>query len=163
MSMVNHPAHYGGETNPYEVIKVLEAWLTPQEFHGFLRGNVLKYEARAKDKGGVEDYEKAAWYQARLIQHAKATGLREIFPQPTFWNDDGEIFDEADEVVLSAGANVVVAVHSSAAPHTRWGLQPHYVDETIVEFFDSKAEAEKYLAGFIEHASKNPVEAEDGA
>ncbi len=24
--MVNHPAHYGGENNPYEVIKVIEAW-----------------------------------------------------------------------------------------------------------------------------------------
>jgi hypothetical protein len=163
MSNVDHPAHYGGADNPYEVIKVLEAWLTPQEFHGFLRGNVLKYEARAKDKGGIEDYEKAAWYQTRLVQHAKATGLHEIFLRPVFWNDDGETFDEADEVVLSAGANVVVAVHSNVAPHTRWGLQPHYVDETIVELFDTRAEAEKYLAGFIEYASKNPAEAGDGA
>ena len=24
--MVNHPNHYGGEENPYEVIKVCEAW-----------------------------------------------------------------------------------------------------------------------------------------
>lgn len=23
---VNHPAHYGGEDNPYEAIKVIEAW-----------------------------------------------------------------------------------------------------------------------------------------
>ena len=45
---VDHPAHYGGKDNPYEVIKVLEAWLTPEEFAGFLKGNVIKYQARAR-------------------------------------------------------------------------------------------------------------------
>ena len=24
--MVNHPSHYGGADNPYEAIKVIEAW-----------------------------------------------------------------------------------------------------------------------------------------
>lgn len=24
---VNHPSHYGGADNPYEAIKVIEAWL----------------------------------------------------------------------------------------------------------------------------------------
>ena len=24
--MVNHPSHYGGKDNPYEVIKVIENW-----------------------------------------------------------------------------------------------------------------------------------------
>lgn len=63
---VNHPDHYGGDT-PYEVIKVLEAWLTPEEFAGFLKGNVIKYLARANKKGGgAEDAAKAAWYAARL-------------------------------------------------------------------------------------------------
>lgn len=63
---VNHPAHYGGDT-VYEVVKVLEAWLTPEEFRGFLKGNVLKYLARAKKKGGESmDYQKAGWYQRAL-------------------------------------------------------------------------------------------------
>lgn len=26
MSMVDHPDHYGGADNPYETIKVIEAW-----------------------------------------------------------------------------------------------------------------------------------------
>ncbi|MDB6104107.1 MAG: hypothetical protein JWO52_4106 [Gammaproteobacteria bacterium] len=64
---VNHPQHYGGDT-VYEVIKVLEAWLTPDEFIGFLKGNVIKYEARARHKGGAEDAAKAAWYAERLKQ-----------------------------------------------------------------------------------------------
>lgn len=64
---VNHPAHYtaGG----IECIDYLRAKLTPDEFAGFLRGNCLKYLSRAGKKGGArQDYEKAAWYLARLIE-----------------------------------------------------------------------------------------------
>lgn len=69
---VNHPAHYGGEDNPFEVIKVLEAWLTPEEFVGFCRGNSIKYTARARAKGGAEDIAKAAWYDARLVEFCRS-------------------------------------------------------------------------------------------
>lgn len=64
---VNHPAHYGGADSPYEVIKVLRAWLTPDEYRGFLKGNVIKYVARANHKGGAEDLAKAKWYQDELV------------------------------------------------------------------------------------------------
>lgn len=63
---VNHPDHYGGENNPYEVIKVLRAWLTPDEYRGFLKGNSLKYLARHRSKGGNKDLEKAEWYNHEL-------------------------------------------------------------------------------------------------
>lgn len=43
--MVNHPQHYGGENNPYEVIKVIEA--LEMDFH---IGNTFKYIARAGKK-----------------------------------------------------------------------------------------------------------------
>lgn len=67
---VNHPQHYGGADNPYEVIKVLEHWLTRDEFVGFLKGNVQKYLARAKKKGvlPMEDYAKALWYNNYLVE-----------------------------------------------------------------------------------------------
>jgi hypothetical protein len=65
---VNHPSHYGGDTT-YEVIKVLENWLTPDEYIGFLKGNVIKYNARARKKNGREDYAKAAWYQNELSRY----------------------------------------------------------------------------------------------
>lgn len=70
--LVNHPEHYGGEANPYECIKVLESWLTPEEFAGFCKGNVIKYLARANHKGGAQDVAKADWYGARLAAYQKA-------------------------------------------------------------------------------------------
>lgn len=65
MEQVNHPKHYGGADDPYEVIKVLEAWGT-----GFHLGNVIKYVARSGKKGDnptVQDLEKARWYLDRKI------------------------------------------------------------------------------------------------
>jgi hypothetical protein len=60
---VNHPPHYGGESNLYEAIKVIEAWQL-----GFCLGNVVKYLARAGKKGAlVEDLKKARWYLDREI------------------------------------------------------------------------------------------------
>lgn len=67
---VNHPAHYGGDT-VYETIKVLKAWLTYDEYVGFLKGNVIKYLSRARKKNGTEDIAKAAWYQAELNRYVK--------------------------------------------------------------------------------------------
>ena len=64
-SPVNHPSHYGGEDNPYEAIKVIEAWDL-----GFNLGNVVKYLSRAGKKGEpLEDLRKAAWYLNREIQN----------------------------------------------------------------------------------------------
>ena len=62
---INHPAHYGGDTQ-YETIKVLEAWLSPEQFIGFLRGNAIKYMSRLGKKPGEDasdDMAKAQWYQ----------------------------------------------------------------------------------------------------
>lgn len=63
---VNHPPHYGGEDNPYEAIKVIEAWVL-----GFHLGNAVKYIARAGKKGdALEDLKKARWYLDRAIKNA---------------------------------------------------------------------------------------------
>lgn len=64
---INHPQHYGGDT-PYEVIKVLSHWLSPEEYIGFLRGNYIKYLARFHMKGGLEDLRKANWYLNKHIE-----------------------------------------------------------------------------------------------
>lgn len=63
---VNHPAHYGGASNPYEAIKVIEAWGL-----GFCLGNTIKYIARAGKKDSmtdIQDLRKAAWYLNREIE-----------------------------------------------------------------------------------------------
>ena len=65
MSQVNHPKHYGGSENPYEAIKVIEAWDL-----SFCLGNTVKYISRAGKKETdkvVQDLEKAKWYLEREI------------------------------------------------------------------------------------------------
>jgi ribosomal protein L32 len=69
-SKINHPNHYGGADNPYEAIKVIEAWNV-----GFNLGNCLKYISRAGKKGDeLEDLEKAKWYLEREINKLKNNG-----------------------------------------------------------------------------------------
>lgn len=66
---VDHPAHYGGETNPYEAIKVIEAWEL-----GFNLGNTVKYISRAGKKGQpLTDLQKAAWYLQREIDRLQTS------------------------------------------------------------------------------------------
>ena len=67
---VNHPKHYGGKDNPYEAIKVIEAWELD-----FPLGNTVKYIARAGKKDPdkeIQDLEKALWYLERKIRNLKA-------------------------------------------------------------------------------------------
>lgn len=65
--VVNHPEHYGADT-PYECIKVLEAWMSKEQFVGFLKGNVIKYLCRSEKKNGIEDLKKAQWYINKLVE-----------------------------------------------------------------------------------------------
>lgn len=64
---VHHPPHYGGKDNPYEAIKVIDAYgLGP----GFSLGNAIKYILRAgkKTEDPIEDLEKAKWYICHAIE-----------------------------------------------------------------------------------------------
>ena len=67
--MVNRPQHYlpvlGGPE--IECIDAIHAALGNEQFVGFLRGQVIKYNWRVGKKWeATEDSRKAAWYQARL-------------------------------------------------------------------------------------------------
>lgn len=59
---VNHPQHY--KHGEIETIDIIRMSLTPEEFQGFLKGNVLKYQLRAPFKHATpeEDYKKAKYY-----------------------------------------------------------------------------------------------------
>ena len=46
----------------------MESWMSPEEFEGFLRGNVIKYIARYKDKDGIKDIFKAKHYLEKLLE-----------------------------------------------------------------------------------------------
>lgn len=71
---VHHPAHYGGADNPYEAVKVIEAWEL-----GFNLGNTLKYINRAGKKPNaakLKDLRKAMWYLNREIENlGKSDGV----------------------------------------------------------------------------------------
>jgi len=64
---VHAPAHYLHGRK--ETIDVITDCMTNDEFHGYLKGNILKYVARYKFKGEpLEDLHKAQWYLNRLIK-----------------------------------------------------------------------------------------------
>ena len=66
---VNHPKHYlkGG----LECIQVIKAQLTPEQYEGYLYGNVIKYMWRWKEKNGLEDLRKANHYLDWLIKEVE--------------------------------------------------------------------------------------------
>ena len=67
---VNSPAHY--LKGKKETIDVIKDCMTDDEYHGYLKGNVLKYVSRYKFKGEpLEDLKKAQWYLNRLVKEVK--------------------------------------------------------------------------------------------
>lgn len=68
-SAVDHPPHYGGASNVYETIKVIDAWQLD-----FYLGNAVKYISRAGKKDPskeIEDLQKAAFYLNYRIELLK--------------------------------------------------------------------------------------------
>lgn len=62
--------HYvSKEIQPWDAMR---SWMTPEQFKGFLRGNAIKYLARAYDKGStVDDLLKASHYIEKLIEEER--------------------------------------------------------------------------------------------
>jgi hypothetical protein len=58
------------EIQPWDA---MEAWMSHEAFSGFLQGNSIKYLARWKDKGGIEDLRKARHYLDKLIEVENGT------------------------------------------------------------------------------------------
>ena len=70
--------HYAGKAvQPWDAMR---AWMTPEQFEGYLRGNVIKYIARYPDKNGIEDVKKAQHYMEKLLEV-----LAEIDAQEAKW------------------------------------------------------------------------------
>src|SRR5699024_1874563 len=62
--LVNSPSHY--QLDGFEVIDIIKALLTPEEYRGFLKGNDLKYIFREPHKGNpAQDVGKHIWYAQR--------------------------------------------------------------------------------------------------
>lgn len=64
---VNHPSHY--TSGGIECIEAIKASMSPEEFHGYLKGNSIKYLWRYRLKcRAKEDLQKAQWYLNRLLE-----------------------------------------------------------------------------------------------
>lgn len=63
---VDHPAHY--TSGSVECIDVIRTMLPPEQYRGYLRGNVQKYLWRFERKGGADDLRKARKYLEWLIE-----------------------------------------------------------------------------------------------
>jgi hypothetical protein len=63
---VDHPSHY--TSSSIECIDAIRAALTPEEWRGYIKGNVMKYCWRERLKAGDIDLAKAAWYLTHLHQ-----------------------------------------------------------------------------------------------
>ena len=61
-----NPEHY--QKYPLQMIENMQNSMTPDEFKGYLKGNIMKYISRYQDKNGVEDLKKADWYLNKLIE-----------------------------------------------------------------------------------------------
>ena len=68
--MVNNPPHYNRKN--IEAICAIEASMEPEEFCGYLKGNILKYLWRYNYKGTpLQDLEKSEYYLKLLIKKVK--------------------------------------------------------------------------------------------
>lgn len=83
---INNPRHYtvGG----YEAIDVIRSKLTPEEYRGACKANVLKYLMRANYKGHHDqDLEKALYYMKELVNALDSKEVKGSF----HWTDEKQV------------------------------------------------------------------------
>ena len=73
--IINHPDHY--KAGGIETIDFIKAKLTPEQYEGYLAGNVIKYISRYRHKNGAEDLKKARVYLNWLIEEMEGDHARQ--------------------------------------------------------------------------------------
>lgn len=63
-----HGGDHYKKLGAYQPWEVLRAWLTPEEFRGYMKGTAIAYLAREQDKGGDMDIKKAAHTLQGLVE-----------------------------------------------------------------------------------------------
>ena len=71
-SAVDKPTHY--TSGAVECIDAIRSALTPDEFRGYLKGNIMKYVWRERLKNQDQDLQKAAKYLEWLIFEMQKNG-----------------------------------------------------------------------------------------
>lgn len=64
--VVNHPEHYQLENLGVEALEIIREILSPEEYKGYLIGNITKYVLRHKKKNNDEDLGKLIFYTKEL-------------------------------------------------------------------------------------------------
>jgi hypothetical protein len=122
---VDHPLHYGGADNPYEAIKVIEAWQLD-----FNLGNAAKYICRAGKKGdALEDLRKSRWYLERAIKNLETSA--EKMPARAFVKCDhceaeAEFFCVCRRCQREAYAKQIDEVFFSCSQHRAEVAEKHH-------------------------------------
>tara|TARA_R110002020_G_scaffold475368_1_gene709764 strand:- start:544 stop:828 length:285 start_codon:yes stop_codon:yes gene_type:complete len=71
--LVNSPKHYMLFADGMEPFDVIRKTLTPEEYIGFLKGNILKYRLRAGKKGDASIcIAKSDWYANKLAEFVES-------------------------------------------------------------------------------------------
>jgi len=84
MSADNNQVGGGHYTNKaVQPWAAMEAWMSPEQFEGYLRGNVIKYIARYPEKNGMEDLLKAQHYLTKLIESSQGQVSLEFIDEMT--------------------------------------------------------------------------------
>lgn len=125
---INHPDHYtfGG----VECIDAIRAALGDDRFLGYCEGNALKYLWRWRDKGGLEDLEKAAWYIEKM---------RSVLNDNDGFIKSGTTYTkwfEFDQHVTSATVAEVLGIDASKPPYT-YGASGSDDEENLDAFASS--------------------------
>lgn len=64
-----------------EPFKVLQAWLTPEEFRGYMKGSAIVYLARERLKNRDDDVQKATHHLLRLLEAIDSSEPAPPFPE----------------------------------------------------------------------------------
>lgn len=59
------PKHYDHVIQPWDYMQSI---MSEEAFQGYLEGNIIKYISRWRDKGGVQDLNKAKHYLEKLLK-----------------------------------------------------------------------------------------------
>ena len=68
---VEHQEHYTAQT--VQPIQYMKVTMSPEQFEGFLLGNLIKYISRYRHRNGLEDLRKAKVYMGWLVDHVADT------------------------------------------------------------------------------------------
>ena len=88
---VKNQQHYAQAVQP---IEYMEITMTPEQYEGYLLGNVIKYISRYRHKNGLEDLRKGKVYMAWLVDHVSDIDERSEAATDKNGNNSGDDSDE---------------------------------------------------------------------